>query len=100
MHFLVAWDIRSQGSCWKEINTAMREGIRAYSWIHPLGTVYILNIHTLNARESVKEKLNSVADMFPGEVNFLISPLYTAESDYYIHTVCEEDLSHSPLRSR
>ena len=99
MHFLVAWEINSQGPRGEEINNAMRGAIREYSWIHPLGTVYILKIHHVKARETIKEKLNAVADMFPGKVNFLISPLYTAESDYYIYKIRDEDFYHKHLKS-
>ena len=75
MHFLVAWDIKPRGARWTEINAAMRESISGYSWVHPLETVFIIEIKKFSERTTLKEKLNLIADNYSGEVNFLLSPL-------------------------
>jgi hypothetical protein len=91
MHLIVSWDISSEGSRRQEINTAMKEQLIGYTWIHPLTTFYILNVDYEGQWEAVRNKLYSVAEHYSGEVNFLMSPLYEQESDFFIYTIPDND---------
>lgn len=91
MHFIVSWDIKAESARWLEIDRAMREGIRDYSWIHPLPTFYILKVYTGHDWNTVRENLLGIAETFPDEVNFVVSPLYDFESDFFLYHVPDKD---------
>lgn len=92
MHFIVSWDIKSQGKRRLEIDVAMKEGINRYSWVHPLETLYIIKVLSDVDWGVIRENLLTVADKFPGEVNFLMSPLFDGEADYFVYKIPDNDL--------
>lgn len=91
MHFVVSWDLRAQGSRWAEINAAMLEGLRGRSWIRMLSTFYILEIESDQDWPVIQESLLSVAQIYSGEVNFLMSPVYDFDSDYFVYQMPDGD---------
>jgi hypothetical protein len=91
MHLIVSWDIRSSGDRGVEIDRAMRQGLDGYSWIQPLTMFYILEITSQFDWNIIRERLLSIAQDFSGEVNFLISPVYEAETDYFIFNIPDKD---------
>jgi hypothetical protein len=91
MHFVVSWDIKSQGTRWTEINNAMKEGLGGYSWVNPLTLFYIVEVHYEHDWDLINNNLFSVAERFPGEVNFIMSPIHDFESDYFIYKMPDKD---------
>ena len=74
-----------------EINNAMLEGLHGYSWLRLLSSFYILDIDSERDWNVIQERLLSIAERFRGEVNFLMSPMYDFESDYFVYEMPEED---------
>jgi hypothetical protein len=91
MHFIVSWDIKSDKDRSCEINNAMKKGISGYSWLQPIPDFYIVEIYSGLDWESIREKLLRVAERFPGEVSFVMSPLYDCETDYFISHIPPDD---------
>lgn len=92
MHCIVAWNITSSENRRAEIDDAMTQGIKGYSWVHPLDTVYIIKMHTDQDWFTIKQNLCVIAGQFPEEVNFMLSPLYEGETEYYIHRISDDNL--------
>jgi hypothetical protein len=95
MHFVVAWETKSQGERSNEINSVMEEGLLGYSWIRLLRTFYVLDVYSEDAWSIVHEKLLAIAAHFPGEVNFLMSPMYYLDSDYFVYEMPDKDFYQS-----
>jgi hypothetical protein len=95
MHFVVAWETQSQGERQNEINSAMEQGLLGYSWIRLLRTFYILDVGLEHDWNIVHEKLLAIATLFPGEVNFLMSPIYYLDSDYFVYEMPDKNFYHS-----
>ena len=95
MHFVVAWETRSQGERLAEINSAMENGLRGYSWIRLLRTFYVLDVVSEHDWRVVHEKLLAIATHFSGEVNFLMSPIYYHDSDYFVLDMPDADFYRS-----
>jgi len=91
MHFVVSWEIKPKGSTQAEVNTAMLEGIQGYSWLRLLSTFYILEIDSPHDWNIVHEKLLAVAQRYQNEVNFLMSPLYDIDSEYFVYKMPDQD---------
>jgi hypothetical protein len=90
MHFIVSWEITSCGKRLEEINNAMLAGIHGYSWIRLLSAFYVLDIEYESDWTVIHEKLLSIAGRFSGEVNFLMSPIYDLDSDFFIYQMPQE----------
>ena len=95
MHFVVAWETQSQGERLTEINNAMQNGLTGYSWIRLLRTFYVLDVTSERDWSIVHEKLLSIAAHFSGEINFLMSPIYYHDSDYFVLEMPDKDFYHS-----
>jgi hypothetical protein len=91
MHVIVSWNIKSPSSRWAEIDNAMKEGISAYSRIQPLPSFFIIETPSVHDWDSIQNALLLVADKYSGEVNFLLSPLYEAATDYFVYAIPDED---------
>ena len=74
MHIAVSWDITAAGDRWKALNGQMLEVLKPYSWVRPLSTFYIVQIHTESARGTIQSALVAVAKAAPEQIHFLISP--------------------------
>ena len=90
MHFIVSWEITSGGKRREEINNAMLAGIHGYSWIRLLSAFYVLDIEYESDWTVIHEKLLSIAGSFSGEVNFLMSPIYDLDSEFFIYQMPKE----------
>jgi hypothetical protein len=95
MHFVVAWETQSQGERRNEITSAMEKGLSGYSWIRLLSAFYVLDVYSEQAWNIVQEKMLAIAAHFPGEVNFLMSPIYYHDSDYFVYEMPDKDFYHS-----
>jgi hypothetical protein len=95
LHFVVSWELRSQGNRRLEINNAMMEGLYGYSWLRLLSSFYILDIDSERDWNVIHERLLSAAVRFKGEVNFLMSPIYDFDSDYFVYEMPEKDFYQS-----
>jgi len=95
LHFIVSWELKTQGNRQMEINKAMLEGLHGYSWLRLLSSFYILDIESEHDWNMIHERLLSTAERFKGEVNFLMSPVYDFDSDYFIYEMPERDFYQS-----
>jgi len=91
MHIIVSWDIKLDSQRREEIDNAMRLGLAGYSWIHPLSMFYILDIHSEFDWQIIQGRLLSIAQNFSSEVNFLMSPAYDEETDYFVFQIPGDD---------
>jgi hypothetical protein len=81
MHFVVAWEIKSEGARWQEIDNAMKEGLTGYSWVRPLRTLYVVSVKTQDSWDSFQKNLLNIAKKFlPNEVYFIMTPLMVGGS--------------------
>jgi len=78
-----------------EINNAMFDGLHGYSWLRMLSSFYILDIDSERDWNVIHERLLSTAEKFKGEVNFLMSPIYDFDSDYFVYEMPEKDFYQS-----
>lgn len=74
LHIATSWDIAATGDRWKALNEQMLEVLKPYSWVRPLSTFYIVQIHTESARGNIQSALEAVAKAAPERIHFLISP--------------------------
>jgi hypothetical protein len=91
MHFITAWDLKTEESRREEINSAMLEGLRGYSWVRLLSTFYIIEINFDRDWQVIHEKLLSTAQKYSGEINFLMSPIYNSDSDFFVLQMPDSD---------
>ena len=87
MHFVVAWETKSSGERQNEINDAMLAGLVGYAWIRLLSAFYILDIDADRDWHVIHERLLAVAQRYSDEVNFLMSPIYEFDSDYFVYQI-------------
>lgn len=85
MHFVISWEIKPGGEQRTEINDAMLTGLVGYSWIRLLSAFYVLDIDAERDWSVIHERLLAVAQRYSGEVNFLMSPIYEFDSDYFVY---------------
>ena len=74
LHIAVSWDIPATDDRWKALNEQMLEALKPYSWVRPLSTFYIVQIHSESARGGIQSALEAVAKAAPERIHFLISP--------------------------
>ena len=91
MHFVVSWELKPQGKRSGEINSAMLEGLSGCSWLRMLSSFYIVDIDSERDWNVIHERLLATAERFKGEVNFLMSPIYDFDSDYFIYEMPGRD---------
>lgn len=91
MHFIVSWDLKAQGDRWAEIDNALLGGLDGYSWLRLLSAFYIIEIDFEADWQRIHEKLLSVAQRYPDEANFLMSPIYYADSDFFVYHMPDAD---------
>jgi hypothetical protein len=91
MHFVISWDLRTEQSRRAEINCAMVEGLHGYDWLRLLPSFYILEIESERDWRVIQEKLLTIAQSYSGEVNFLMSPIYDADSNFFVYQMPEND---------
>jgi hypothetical protein len=73
----------------------MMEGLYGYSWLRLLSSFYILDIDSEHDWNVIHERLLSATVRFKGEVNFLMSPIYDFDSDYFVYEMPEKDFYQS-----
>jgi hypothetical protein len=91
----VSWELKAQGNRRSYINNAMMESLDGYSWLRMLSCFYILDIDSERDWNVIHERLLYTAEKFKGEVNFLMSPIYDFDSDYFIYEIPEKDFYQS-----
>jgi len=95
MHFVMAWESQTQGERWREINNTVENGFIGYSWLRLLRTFYVLEIDSDNDWNVVHERMLAIASRFPGEFNFLMSPIYDLDSNYFVYEMPDKDFYQS-----
>lgn len=90
MHLIVSWDIKASGERHAEIDGAMKQGLTGYSWIQPLSGFYIMEIFFPSDWIAIQERLLSAAQNFSDEVNFIMSPIYHEETDYFVFHIPDD----------
>ena len=95
MHFVVAWESETQDNRWNEINKNLENSLSGYSWLRLLRTFYILEIDEERDWHIVHERLLAVAAHFPGEFNFLMSPIYDLDSNYFVYEMPDKGFYRS-----
>lgn len=73
-HIAISWDITATGDRWKVLNEQMLAVLKPYSWVRPLSTFYIVQIHNESARGAIQSALEAVAKAAPEQIHFLVSP--------------------------
>ncbi len=91
MHFIVSWDVKEGGRLSREVNDAMIGSLYGYSWLRLLNTFYIVDIDSGQDWNIIQEKLLSAAQRYPGEINFLMSPIYDCDSNFFVYDMPDED---------
>lgn len=91
MHFVVSWEITPIVTQCGEINNALLEVFRGYSWLRLLPSFYILEADSQNEWNVIHQKLLTIAQKYQGEVNFLMSPLYDVDSEYFVYQMPDRD---------
>jgi hypothetical protein len=91
MHFVISWDLRTEQDRWAEITSALVEGLKGHDWLRLLPSFYILEIESERDWRIIQEKLLSVAQRYSGEVNFLMSPIYDSDSNFFVYQMPEND---------
>jgi hypothetical protein len=84
MHLIISWNIEASNERRADIENAMKHGLNGYSWIQPLSSFYILEISSMSDWFAIQERLLSAAQNFSNEVNFIMSPVYHEETDYFV----------------
>ena len=69
----------------------MLEGLRGYAWLRLLSTFYIMEIDFEEDWQKIHERLLSIAQDYPGEVNFLMSPIYECDSNFFVYHMPDSD---------
>jgi hypothetical protein len=87
----VSWEIKPKGADRGKISSAMLEGLQGYSWLRLLSTFYILEVDSQHDWNVVHEKLLAIAQRYQDDVNFLMSPLYDIDSEYFVYKMPEKD---------
>jgi hypothetical protein len=95
MHFVASWDIKASDIESEEIQTALIKSLDGYSWLRLLNTFYVLEVDFEQDWNVIHERLISVAQRYAGKVNFLMSPLYEFDSDYFVYHMPESDFYKS-----
>ncbi|MEW6053382.1 MAG: hypothetical protein AB1552_06270 [Nitrospirota bacterium] len=85
MHFVVSWEITPTVTQYEEINNTLIEVFRGYSWLRLLPSFYILEADSQNEWNVIHQNLLTIAQKYEGEVNFLMSPLYDVDSEYFVY---------------
>ncbi len=96
MHFIVSWEIVTESNKFEEINQALLQQIMDYEWIRLLGNFYILDINCECDWVRVQQRFLSISERFPDEVNFLLSPIYNCDSNFFVYRMPESGY-HSSL---
>jgi len=91
MHVIISWEIKATEEKHAQIDNAMRKGLAGYSWIHPLSMFYILDIRSEFDWYIIQDRLLSIAQNYSSEVNFLMSPAYDEETDYFVFQIPAAD---------
>ena len=91
MHFIVSWDAKSGGILSTEINDAMIGSLYGYSWIRLLNAFYIVDIDFGQDWNIIQEKMLSAAQRYAGQINFLMSPIYDRDSNFFVYDMPDED---------
>jgi hypothetical protein len=87
MHFVISWEMKADGEQQNEIDNAMLAGLAGYAWIRLLSAFYILDIDTEQDWHVIQGRLLAVAQRYSGKVNFLMSPMYEFDSDYFVYQI-------------
>lgn len=74
MHCVVAWNVVATGATGREVNEALRECLRGYSWVRPLPSFYIVQIADEYVWAVIRASLVEVARAHPKAVNIVVSP--------------------------
>ena len=91
MHFIVSWDVKSGGILSTEMNDAMIGSLYGYSWIRLLNAFYIVDIDSGQDWNIIQEKMLSAAQRYAGQINFLMSPIYDCDSNFFVYDMPDED---------
>ena len=95
MHFIVSWETKP--GCKQEgaINDAMLAGLGGHSWIRLLSSFYVIEIDYGSDWSAIHKNLLSIAEGFSGEVNFLMSPIYDEDSEFFVYQMPEKGYSNT-----
>jgi hypothetical protein len=91
MHFIVSWDTKSGEILSPEMNDALIGSLYGYSWIRLLNAFYIVDIYSGQDWNIIQEKLLSAAQRYTGKINFLMSPIYDCDSNFFVYDMPNED---------
>jgi hypothetical protein len=76
VHIIVSWDITNQPEpgAWNMWNERMKEVLKPYAWVRPLGTVYVVPIQYEFERQTINTGLTRVSNQAAGSIHFMVSP--------------------------
>ena len=90
MHFIVSWETNPGCEQQEDINNAMLSGLDGYSWIRFLSSFYVIDIDYGSDWSAIHKNLLSIAEGFSGKVNFLMSPIYDQDSEFFVYQMPEK----------
>ena len=73
MHFVLSWDISATGPARERIEQRLKQVIQPYSWVRPLTTFYIIQVHSQREWDTILNDLNRTIGSDP--VQFVMTPL-------------------------
>lgn len=74
MHVAICWDISATGARWNAINEKLKAEIKSYSWVRPLGTLYVVKVTSTEDRDSLVDRLTAIVKNLPEKVHFVVTP--------------------------
>ncbi|HMK48622.1 MAG TPA: hypothetical protein VK435_01095 [Thermodesulfovibrionales bacterium] len=90
MHFIVSWEIEPGCNRQDTINNAMLGALGGHSWIRLLSSFYVIEIEYDSDWSVIHNNLLSIAERFSGKVNFLMSPIYDQDSEFFVYQMPEK----------
>lgn len=75
MHVALSWDISASGERWTQINNAMREQFKGYSWVRPLRTFYVIKVQSTDDRDALVNRIVEVTKGFTETIHFVVTPV-------------------------
>jgi hypothetical protein len=91
MHFIVSWEVKAGDKKMPEMHNAVKDTLLGYSWVRLLNSFYVIDINSEREWTIIQEKLLDVAQRYSGKVNFLMSPIYDFDSDFFVYSMPNED---------
>jgi hypothetical protein len=75
MHTMLVWEVTAGEARRKQIDEALRAKLRGYSWVRPLGSVYVVKVQSAEERDELRKALVEVIKANAEKIHLIVSPL-------------------------